>query len=49
MIVLKWILGILIGLAIIVLLSDWKKGENDYTNLVVTIIFVLIEIVIIKG
>lgn len=49
MIVLKWILGILIGLAIVICLEDWEAGESDILNFVVVITLLLIEIVIIKG
>lgn len=49
MIVLKWIAGIIIGLAIVICLEDWKAGKDDIFNFCVVIILVLIEIVIIKG
>lgn len=49
MIVLKWIVGIIIGLAIVICLSDWKAGKDDIFNFIVVIVLVLIEVVIIKG
>lgn len=49
MIVLKWIVGIIIGLAIVMCLGDWKAGKDDIFNFCVVLILVLIEIVIIKG
>lgn len=49
MIVLKWIAGIIIGLAIFICLEDWEVGKNDIFNFLVVIVLLLIEIVIIKG
>lgn len=49
MIVLKWIVGIIIGLAIFVCLGDWKAGKDDIFNFLVVIVLLLIEVVIIKG
>ena len=49
MIVLKWIVGIIIGLAILISLGDWQAGKDDIFNFFVIVILVLIEIVIIKG
>ena len=49
MIVLKWIVGIIIGLAIVICLGDWKTGKDDIFNFCVVLILMLIEIVIIKG
>lgn len=49
MIVLKWIVGIIIGLAIFICLEDWKVGSNDIFNFLVVIVLLLIEVVIIKG
>lgn len=49
MIVLKWIAGIIIGLAILISLEDWQAGKDDIFNFCVTMTLVLIEIVIIKG
>lgn len=49
MIVLKWIVGIIIGLAILISLEDWEVGENDIFNFCATMTLLLIEIVIIKG
>lgn len=49
MIVLKWIVGIIIGLAIVICLGDWKAGKDDIFNFLVVIVLLLIEIVIIKG
>lgn len=49
MIVLKWIVGIIIGLAIFICLEDWEVGKNDIFNFLVVIVLLLIEIVIIKG
>lgn len=49
MIVLKWIVGIIIGLAIFICLEDWEVGKNDIFNFCVVLILVLIEVVIIKG
>ena len=49
MIVLKWIVGIIVALAILISLEDWKVGENDIFNFCVTMTLLLIEIVIIKG
>lgn len=49
MIVLKWIVGIIVGLAIIESFKDWREGKNDIFNFCVVIVLTLIEIVIIKG
>jgi hypothetical protein len=49
MIVLKWIVGIIIGLAIMICLEDWKAGKDDIFNFCVVITLLLIELVIIKG
>lgn len=49
MIVLKWIVGIIIGLAIVICLEDWEVGNNDIFNFCVVVMLVLIEVVIIKG
>lgn len=49
MIVLKWIAGIIIGLAIFICLEDWEVGKNDIFNFLVVIVLLLIEVVIIKG
>ena len=49
MIVLKWIAGIIIGLAIFICLEDWEVGNNDIFNFLVVVMLVLIEVVIIKG
>lgn len=49
MIVLKWIVGIIIGLAIVICLGDWKVGKDDIFNFLVVIVLLLIEVVIIKG
>lgn len=49
MIVLKWIVGIIIGLAIVICLGDWQAGKDDIFNFLVVIVLLLIEIVIIKG
>lgn len=49
MIVLKWIVGIIIGLAIFICLEDWEVGKNDIFNFLVVIVLLLIEVVIIKG
>lgn len=49
MIVLKWIVGIIIGLAIVICLGDWKTGKDDIFNFLVVIVLLLIEVVIIKG
>lgn len=49
MIVLKWIVGIIIGLAIFICLDDWEVGKNDIFNFLVVIVLLLIEVVIIKG
>lgn len=49
MIVLKWIVGIIIGLAIFICLEDWEVGNNDIFNFCVVVMLVLIEVVIIKG
>jgi hypothetical protein len=48
-IVLKWIVGIIIGLAIFICLEDWEVGNNDIFNFLVVIVLLLIEVVIIKG
>lgn len=49
MIILKWIVGIIIGLAIVICLEDWQAGKDDIFNFCVTMTLLLIEIVIIKG
>lgn len=49
MIVLKWIVGIIVGLEIILCLSDWKPGKDDVFNLFAVVVLVLIEVIIIKG
>ncbi len=49
MIILKWIVGIIIGLAIVICLGDWKAGKDDIFNFLVVIVLLLIEVVIIKG
>lgn len=49
MIILKWIVGIIIGLAIVICLEDWEVGNNDIFNFLVVIVLLLIEVVIIKG
>ena len=49
MIVLMWIVGIIIGLAILIRLEDWQAGKDDIFNFLVVIMLVLIEVVIIKG
>ena len=49
MIILKWIVGIIIGLAIVICLQDWKEGKDDIFNFCVVITLLLIEVVIIKG
>ena len=49
MIVLKWIIGIIVGLGIIICLSDWKPGKDDVFNLFAVVVLVLIEVIIIKG
>lgn len=49
MIVLKWIVGIIVGLGIILCLSDWKPGKDDVFNLFAVVVLVLIEVIIIKG
>lgn len=49
MIVLKWIAGIIIGLAILMCLGDWQAGKDDIFNFCVVVMLVLIEVVIIKG
>ena len=47
MIVLKWIIGFLIGLAILDTVSEIKSKE--YGKLFAIIVMLLIEIIIIKG
>ena len=37
MIILKWIAGIIIGLAIFICLEDWEVGNNDIFNFLVVI------------
>ena len=49
MIVLKWIVGIIVGLAIISNMIEWKEGEEDYERLFALIVMVLVEVIIIKG
>lgn len=49
MIVLKWVVGIIIGMTIISNMVDWKAGEDEYGRLFATILMVLVEVIIIKG
>ena len=51
MIVLKWIAGILVGLAIINLITDWSTDSlaDEISQLIAVMIMLLVEFVIIKG
>lgn len=49
MIVLKWVIGIIVGLGIVICLEDWNPGKDDVFNLFVVVVLVLIEVIIIKG
>ncbi len=49
MIVLKWIVGILVGMAIISNMVEWEAGKDDYEHLFATIMMMLVEVIIIKG
>lgn len=49
MIVLKWVVGIIVGLAIVIRMLDWEEGEEDEENLIAVIIMILVEVIIIKG
>lgn len=49
MIVLKWVVGILVGMAIVINMVDWKAGEEDCERLFATILMMLVEFIIIRG
>lgn len=49
MIILKWVVGILVGLAIVTNMADWEAGKEDIERLFATILMMLVEFIIIRG
>lgn len=49
MIILKWIVGTFVGLAIVINMADWEPGEEDIERLFATILMMLVEFIIIRG